>query len=303
MHEQNAEHLNKLWLVIDDIERATKSQSDKLKSRITSKTVRVKKLYSDPVTLPSYFDLICTSNDRSPCFISDQNRRNEMVSINPELKGDLNNNVEFWNGFYAELEDSQICGAWFEFLATYKIELNVRSEMCRFDVATLDEHKIKSMKATHRWLCQFFTDHRCFEAACKNKSQETAWFDSLDFKKTGGITACWITIKRAYEYFEYWARTGGTRTPPKDTNFVEDLAEMGIERKRKPMTRGSKRYLYVFQKLIVKKSLKCFYGVEKLPMGSWCFEDPSEFKALQDQDRDGNWRFYAGPRTNGHGFL
>ena len=115
------------------------------------------------------------------------------------------------------------------------------------------------MKATHRWVCQFFSNNQCFEDACKNKSQETAWFHSIDFRKTGGVPTCWITQKRAYQYFEFWARSDGMKTPPKNPNFVEDLAEIGIKRTRKPfILKRGKPYLYVFQKPYVKKSLKCF---------------------------------------------
>ena len=113
--EQNHEQLNKLFVIIDEIERASKRQADKLKSTITSDTIRYKKLYCDPVTMPSYCDLIATSNERSPVFVSEQNRRVELITINPEKKG----NETFWNAFYAELKNTRVMGAWFEFFATF----------------------------------------------------------------------------------------------------------------------------------------------------------------------------------------
>ena len=77
-----------------------------------------------------------------------------------------------------------------------------------------------------------------------------------DFKKTGGVHACRITQKRAYEYFVFWAKQSGMKNPPKNANFEEDLAEVGIKRTRKTMTCGSKRYVYVFMRPYAKKKYK-----------------------------------------------
>ena len=295
MHDQNSEHLHKLFIVIDDIERAGKSNSDKLKARISGTTIRYKKLYSDPITMPSYSDLITTSNERSPCFISDNNRRNELVVINPELKGDKPENIEFWNSFYAELENSQTCGMWFEFLATYPLELNVRSELCRFDLETLNAHKIKSMKTVHRWVTQFFTDPRCFEDACKNKTQETQWFSELAFRNINGGPACIITKSRAYLYFKYWCSTSGVKIPTGERNFVEDLADIAIKIARKSMPQGKGRpYNFLFRKPDVKRAILAFYELDTFDIGEWCFEEMTEFQTLRGQVQSGTWRYHVG---------
>ena len=173
--EQNHEHLNKLWVLVDDIESANRKQSDALKATVSGNTIRYKKLYSDPLTMPSYCDLICTSNERSPVFVSSANRRVELITINPEKKGD----EKFWDAFYAELEDAQVIGAWFEFFATFPITLNVRSENHRFDMEVLSSQKVKSMKSTHQWVVKFFSDPRCFESACVRRGDQAFWFDDF----------------------------------------------------------------------------------------------------------------------------
>ena len=192
---------------------------------------------------------------------------------------------------------------WFDYLATYPIELNVRSEMCRFDLSTLNEHKIKSMKAVHRWVCEFFTNPRCFEDACANKYQETAWFSELDFRNIDGVNACIINTQRAYKYFQHWCKDSGTKIPTGSRNFVEDLREIGIKSVRKRMPQGKCRpSIYLFMRPYVKKTLKGFYNLDKLPIGEWCFEDPDEFIKLQNQVKTGNWRFHVGGRNSGHSF-
>ena len=215
--------------------------------------------------------------------------------INPELKGDKPENIEFWNSFYAELENSQTCGMWFEFLATYPLELNVRSELCRFDLETLNAHKIKSMKTVHRWVTQFFTDPRCFEDACKNKTQETQWFSELAFRNINGGPACIITKSRAYLYFKYWCSTSGVKIPTGERNFVEDLADIGIKIARKSMPQGKGRpYNFLFRKPDVKRAILAFYELDTFDIGEWCFEEMAEFQILRGQVNSGTWRYHVG---------
>ena len=65
------------------------------------------------------------------------------------------------------------------------------------------------------------------------------------------------------------------------------------------MTDGSKSYVFTFMRPYVRKSLKAFYNVEKLPMGDWLFQDPDEFTQLREQVSSGKWRYY----TIGRGFV
>ena len=276
--EQNAEQLNKLIVLIDDIERATVTESNALKSSITGDTIRLKKLYSDPITLPSYCDLIATSNERTPVFISDQNRRNEMIVINPEKKGD----IKFFDKFYAELKDSKIMGAFFEFFATYKIDINVRSEAERFDIEVLSAEKLKSMKSTHQWVVNFFCDQKCFENACtiKFRAQEGYWWDDLLFKIIDNQRVCMIKKARAYVYYQFWAKESGMKNIVKKSTFEQDLADLDIRPIRKQFKNGKPR-VYVFNKPRVKKTIACFYQVEsRLVKLQWVFTDPEEFAEL-----------------------
>ena len=179
MRDENSEMLNKMFCIVDDIERANRKTSDSLKSKITSPTFSYKKLYKDRITLRSYVDLLATSNAREPVFIGSDNRRTELEVINPELKPDL----EFWKRWYAEAKDSKICGMWFHHLANMKITMDVRSHHCKFDKKAVDQHKRSSMKLSHRFLVEFFENPECFEAACKNPKYEPNWFCKIKIVK------------------------------------------------------------------------------------------------------------------------
>ena len=286
--EQNHEHLNKLFVLIDEIERATRKQSDRLKSSITADSFKYKKLYENPITMPSYTDLIATSNERSPVFVSDQNRRVELITIDPEKKG----NEPFWNAFYAELKDSRVMGSWFHFLATFHIDVNVRSENNRFDTEVLCTEKVKSMKSTHQFVVKFFSDTRCFEDACTRKCDEAHWFlGNLTFRVNDGQKECIIRKARAYDYYKYWAKQNGHKNIVKNSTFCDDLKEIDILPKRREMN-GQTPRSFVFSKRRVKKTLSCFYQIEsRLFALSWLFTEDDEFEALQKCVKDGIFRF------------
>jgi hypothetical protein len=285
--EQNSEHLNKLFVLIDEIDRASRSQSDKLKSTITSDSFRYKKLYENPIQMPCYMDLIATSNERSPVFVSSQNRRVELITINPEKKGD----EAFWDLFYKELEDSRVMGAWFHFFATFPIDLNVRSENNRFDAEVLCSEKVKSMKSTHQFVVQFFSDPRCFEDACLRKCDEAHWFKDLTFRVTDGQMEAIIRKARAYDYYKFWAKRNGHKNIVKNSTFIEDLREIDIIPRRREMC-GKTPRAFVFSKGRVKKTLCCFYQIEsRLLALNWLFTDDDEFGALQKCVKEGTFRF------------
>jgi len=280
LKEQNCEQLGKLWVICDDIEKCRKKTSDQLKGRITGNTIKYKKLYSDPVTMPSYCDLLATSNSRTPTFVGDSDRRSELIVINPEKKGDK----VFWDKFYAELDDLKICGAWFEYLATYPIDMNVASENCRFDPHVLSLHKMQNVKLSHRFVIDFFEDERCFEDACKNPRTETRWFDDIEFMEIDNMPAVFISKPRTFEYFQHWKRVNGFRNDLKRTTFVGDLKEIGLIARRKTIN-GQRPYGFTFCRPILKKSIAVFYRVQPKDFQiSYCFDDkenPNTFKKYQ----------------------
>ena len=283
--EQNANRIGKLFGVLDDIDRLKgRKEADALKSGITATTFRMKKLYSDPVTLPSQLDLITTSNERSPIFVSSQNRRVELIVMNPELKGNTPKMEQWWIDFHKESQDHEICGAWFDFLAKYKITINVRSENHRFDPAALGVHKIRDMKIVHSWVRNFFSDIRCFEDACPYPEEN--WFDEIKFLRIGDVNTCRITKKRAYFYFTHWCSSTGRKHACKLETFIDDLEEIGIPCARKRMDNNRLRLAFTFLKEQTQKSLKCFYSVDDLKL-SWCFSNDGEFSEL----KKGEWRF------------
>ena len=71
----------------------------------------MREMYANPITLPSYMDLIATSNSRTPVFIGTDDRRTELIEVNSELKGD----AKFWNQVYREFDDRTVMGGGLNF--------------------------------------------------------------------------------------------------------------------------------------------------------------------------------------------
>ena len=151
--------------------------------------------------MTTYADLITTSNSRTPVFIDSDDRRSELVRMNTILD---TVDVTWWDKFYEEeLENPKIMGAFFEFFATFPIELNIRSKKCRFDIAQLNTQKIKSMKLVHKFVIDFFQDETCFESTY-NKNVMSDYFLPMKFKIIENQRYCILSIDRAFEYFTQW---------------------------------------------------------------------------------------------------
>jgi len=286
MQPENSEFIGKMFCIIDDLDILTKAQSSALKSKVTSTTFKYKELYKNKKTLPSYLDLIGTSNSEKPAFVEADCRRTELAVINPELQ----NNKKFWNQFYASAEDTRNCGMWFSFLANYKIQHDVGSKDCRFDSQALQVQKVHSMKLVHKFVVTFFEDPECFEGPCKQPRFANNWFSKLKFFTLDGQKAVFIAKQRLYDSFQWWRKKTGQNLNAKLSTFVDGLADVGVDSHRR-ICGDHKLTGFLFVKPIVQKGLKCYYKLDSLRL-AWCWVCDSEFQEYSLK----TWRF----RTPGH---
>ena len=286
MSNENSEQLHKLFVIIDDLERAGRKLSNDLKSKITSHTFKWKELYKNKRTMPDFCDLIGTSNSRNCVFVGEDDRRNELVEVNPEMKPDK----AFWTRLYKEFDTPNIVGAWFHYLANYKITMDVSDHDVRFDEATLQKHKHKNMKVVHRFVLDFFTEPDCFETASKNPRFEHNWFGQLKFFKHLGERCVFVSQKRLFRYFVHWKELQGLKTQCKMSTFKEDLSDIGFTQIRRVVDEV-KLTGYVFMKRYVTKSLRSFYKLDPFDI-SWCWDNEKEFSKYETR----TWRFlHSGP--------
>jgi len=262
-----------------------------MKARITSPTFRMKKLYQNKVTMNNFMDCFGTSNTESrPCYIGEDNRRTEMIKINPEKVNNTPANQAFWVRFYKALDDIHLCGKIFYLLANWTIDMDVTSKDCRFDRKELKVHALRNMKITHRWACNFFSDEECWESACPNPYRYPKWFGKLRFKeaKISGVRTVFIQKNRCFEYFTHWRRKGGHKTEIREPTFIDDLEHIGIKLCRRIMENGSKLTGYEFTVPKVRAGVAHFYKVGMLTVKlDFMFVEDGEFAKLIK----GEWRF------------
>ena len=289
--DENCEFLNKMFCLVDDIEKCSRKVSDSLKSKISSDTFKYKKLYADRKTLPSYLDLIATSNAREPTFVGNDNRRTELVVINPELKGDR----AFWKGFYEEdCKKPEIAGMWFHYLAHKELTLDVTDPECRFDLQALQKHKIKSMKLVHRFVIEFMQDPECFESSfIKFRDVEELWFNKIKFTTEDGVNTCLVAYKRLYRYFQHWRKTTGQQLSVKESTFFDDLRDINLVKVRRTID-SHKITVILFRPPYIRQSIKALYKLDRCCLG-WCWTSEEQFPIYQKR----NWQFSNLSRDTG----
>jgi len=263
------QQFGKLWAIIDDIEKWDKASSSKLKTRITSNTYTHRVMYTDPIEMPCYLDLICTANSRTPVYIGRDDRRTEMVKINEELKAHDATSTKFWTDLYAELEDTKIMGAWFEFFATRDISDVVFNEGYRFSEQALAEQKMQNLKSAYHFLVDYFTEDDCiFHRDIMYKSPEL--FKYCRFKETAehGRTML-ITNGKMFEvFYTRWIKKTNQQKTIKYATFVKDLDELGVIGRWVIHPKESKKKAIRISRKILEDKLASYF---KLP--SFVIED------------------------------
>ena len=277
--EQNSELVGVLLLVVDDVETMKKATSDRLKTFVTADYRTIKKLYENPHTMRSYLDIIATSNSENPVYCDHSNRRDELGRVNDCLKGDK----VFWDAFYEELEDLEVMGSWFRYLAFYKDILPISYEDCRLDKNQLEISKLKCMKTAHRFVIEFFQDPLCFELGCrtlKNEYTRTEWFRQFYINKAGSVH---ITKERTYLYYTAWCLKYKYSNVRLQT-FLEHLKLIGLEPSEVKKNLHGKRLAncFTFERKLLVPAIAEFYKCrEALVKMRWSICDADDLKELK----------------------
>ena len=175
------------------------------------------------------------------------------------------------------------------YLVHYPLDLDIRSQSVRFDKCELDCQKIVNMKVAHRWLIDFFTNPKCFEAAAVGFQDEDKWFSMIKFSKTASHPAMplrWVFVERqrCYAFFSHWKKSTGIKTDVKLTTFEDDLKLLGIQKVRREITRGHQKTKwsgFEFRQWECKKKLTDFYSLKEQEIKlQWTFLDKDEFDEL-----------------------
>jgi len=240
-----SQQLGKQWCIIDDIEKFSKSQSGSLKQRITSNTFSYRKMYSDPIQLPCYMDLIASSNSRTPVFIDTDDRRSELVECNPELKGQK----DFWDAVYSEFKTTDVMKSWYTFLLERDLTGISFNEHYRFSDDAIAIQKVANLRSAYRFLLSYFerTDwmHETYDS-----EQVQA---SIKFVTSDKGQCIIITTTKLYEFYRRWHKLSGERNCLKMTTLYQEMENVGIKRVRHKINGERKRVFVLNQQEVISK--------------------------------------------------
>ena len=214
----NAHLQGKLLILVDDIEKLTKKQQQNLKTTCTQKHFKLEKKGVDSTLDCAYYDPILTSNNDTNIWIETEDRRSEIIRVNPKYR-QTKENKWFWDSFYKELSDKCLMKAFFEYFAKYPIELDIRNKEIRFDKKVLEQHVSNSLLCAHEFLRVMF--------------EEPDWIqqDGVDLTvyRTGHV---WIGTRYLYRVFSNWAKGNGQSNVPRQKTFASNLESIGLRVKR-----------------------------------------------------------------------
>jgi len=256
--EFSSQQLGKQWCIIDDVEKLTKSQSAALKGRITSNTFEYRKMYSDPIRMNCYMDLIASSNSPNPIFIGTNDRRSELVEINPELKG----NREFWDRVYDEFKSTDIMASWYHVLLGRDLTGVSFGEQYRFSHDAIASQKVQNLRSAYRFLMTYFerSDWVMNETAVDRRTYAFAP-ESIDEHMRHSGDDLVITTTKLFEYYTRWVKLCRERNCLKMQNFYSQLVALGIRKTRQNM-RGVRKSVFILNEASTRELIARHLSVE-----------------------------------------
>ncbi|MEE3193903.1 MAG: primase-helicase family protein, partial [Candidatus Poribacteria bacterium] len=273
--EFTGQQFGKLFCIIDDVEKWNKTASAKLKTRITSNTYTHRVMYSDPIEMDCYLDLICTSNSRTPVFIGPDDRRTELVVINEELKAYDALSTKFWTELYAEFNNNEIMGAFFEVFATRDISDVVFNERYRFSEQALAEQKKENMRSAFHFLRDYFTTNDCiFHRDIQYAHPKL--FQFMVFKDTiqeGRHMV--VTCKRLFQaFYTRWVKLTNQTNVLKERSFINDLKDLGVVGRYVVQKGGNAVTAVKISRKILEKAFNNHYNMKYFKIEDMVFETP-----------------------------
>ena len=253
----NAHLLGKLLILVDDIDKLTKSQQDTLKTVTTQKNMKIERKGIDSVKEKCFFDTITTCNNPDDFWISKEDRRNEIIHVS-DVRKQNDKNKPFWDEFYTGLLDLDVMKPAFVHFSNFPIELDIRSKACRFDQQFLDRRICDSLPSSIEFIRNLFENVDFIRwTAC-----ETHVF---------GRGYIWISPGYLYKVFTEYLNNVGSRLRPQQKKFISTLAKLGIvvqRRRCKEVFSGQFRCLELSPRTI-QDALQPVYGEVEIFQGGF----------------------------------
>ena len=234
------------------------------------------------VELDEFSEIIITANSDTPLYICAEDRRQVIMEISPCWKG----NKQKIDKLYAEFQNADVGHAWFHFLLNRKIG-NFDPKNTPPPLNATRDAKIKCMPTTHRFIKDFFAAAD-FHTKLYNDNYITLYrIEQCDNPEIGNvIIRC--GMKSLYEQYKRFAKDFYNGGVVRLNTFVDQVAEMGLTRIRKPKRIHKSNPMLIFefgfQQVVTQFANK--YQIELEPW--YCETDTELFlKSLKQPPIDG----------------
>ena len=180
-----------------------------------------------------HMDLIATSNREAAVFIDKDDRRTEMIKINPELKTKLGDkaSTKFWEDLNDEFDNVEIMAAWFSFLAHRDIAGVVFNEDYRFSKEDLQVCALNNLINSYQFMTVFFVRSDCVLNNSRLLNIAPDFFSYTEFKIHRGERTMFIKAQKLYKilYKDIWCVDSGNKIQKKERTFTKDLDVLGLK--------------------------------------------------------------------------
>ena len=150
--------VGKLWCAVDDIDEL----HGNFKERLTCKDRFYQAKGKDHVRIKVRDTFIFTSNENNPVKVEPFDRRYCFFKVPDTLLG----NVQFWNKFYAELEDADVMKSVFEHFARRDVSgFNPNDDKNYPNQHLKQSMQLKHLSSADKFILDFFADNSLFEKA------------------------------------------------------------------------------------------------------------------------------------------
>ena len=261
LKEKNAELLNRLVVYFDDCQRLKKTECEKIKTKVTEKYYMYRRMYEDAVKMNALHDYVLTTNKRNCFHISRENRRIEIIDVNPVMS--KCNSEQYWNEWYAERRDPDHNKAWLDHFINFKSSMDVRSKYCRFSQEDLDIGKEASLKISHRFLTELFSTKNFYEMLVNTRRKHDeqyrlAYFHNFTLDETFFI----VEHIFLWEMFVHWKKQDGEKNFMKRRTFEQQIKAIGLEKTRIRLRGNDRKWVFKLHSKDILEGIKQYYNFE-----------------------------------------
>ena len=253
---------SKLWVIIDDIDSASKKDVGQLKARVSADSFWYEEKNKTRFKLRCCEGYITTSNCETPLYADSEDRRQMYLDVCPKYDHKNPESVEFFNRVYSEIDQLDVAHAWATFLIGRDISkvTGHQSEDPPSMVKAKEGQVANCMPKPFRFLMEFFARHEWIVSF--RRKNDLKWFGNMELVRTKrSQEQVKMLQEHMYLVFTRWVKAEFPRTTPaSSTDFATKLTECGLAGKKRDFRNSRPRRVVVLTKRLIQRGLTKVLG-------------------------------------------